>query len=84
MFGPVIDVSSRMTFLNEDRDVRTRLMTVFIVFMFVGGGLASWAGTAAYDAWGWTGNAVLALVTSITVLCLCLYAHVRHQRAKQT
>ena len=83
MFGPVIDVSSRMTFLNEDRDVRTRLMTVFIVFMFVGGGLASWAGTAAYDAWGWTGNAVLALVTSITVLCLCLYAHVRHKRAGQ-
>ena len=82
MFGPVIDVSSRMTFLNEDRDVRTRLMTVFIVFMFVGAGVASWAGTSAYDTWGWTGNAVLALLASITVLCLCIFAHTNHQRSK--
>lgn len=81
MFGPVIDVSSRMTFLNEDRDVRTRLMTVYIVFMFVGGGIASWAGTAAYDIWGWPGNAVLALAASVIVLSLCLYAQFRHQRA---
>ena len=72
IFGPVIDVTGRMTFLNEPPEVRTRLMTIYIVFMFVGGGLASWAGTSAYDIWGWTGNAVLALAMSITVLVLCL------------
>ncbi|MEL6723687.1 MAG: MFS transporter [Pseudomonadota bacterium] len=71
VFGPVVDVTGRMTFLNQPPAVRTRLMTIYIVFMFVGGGVASWAGTAAYDTWGWSGNAVLALATSITVLALC-------------
>ena len=72
IFGPVIDVTGRMTFLNEPPDVRTRLMTIYIVFMFVGGGRASWAGTSAYDIWGWSGNAILALAMSTTVLVLCL------------
>ncbi|MHA7899195.1 MAG: MFS transporter [Henriciella sp.] len=76
--GPVIDVTGRMTFLNQPPEVRTRLMTIYIVFMFVGGGLASWAGTTAYDVWGWTGNGVLALAMSLTVFLLCLWAHHRH------
>jgi predicted MFS family arabinose efflux permease len=71
IFGPVIDVTGRMTFLNEPPEVRTRLMTIYIVFMFIGGGLASWAGTSAYDQFGWTGIAVLALSMSMTVLALC-------------
>ena len=74
VFGPVIDVTGRMTFLNEPPEVRTRLMTIYIVFMFVGGGLASWAGTSAYDQFGWTGNATLALFMSITVLSLSFLA----------
>ena len=74
VFGPVIDVTGRMTFLNEPPEVRTRLMTIYIVFMFVGGGLASWAGTSAYDQFGWTGNASLALLMSITVLSLSFLA----------
>lgn len=74
IFGPVIDVTGRMTFLNEPPVVRTRLMTIYIVFMFVGGGLASWAGTSAYDRFGWTGNATLALLMSITVFSLCVLA----------
>ncbi|MCR9270978.1 MAG: MFS transporter [Hyphomonadaceae bacterium] len=76
--GPVIDVTGRMTFLNQPPEVRTRLMTIYIVFMFVGGGLASWAGTTAYDVWGWAGNGVLALAMSLTVFLLCLWAHHRH------
>ena len=74
IFGPVIDVTGRMTFLNEPPEVRTRLMTIYIVFMFIGGGLASWAGTSAYDQFGWTGIAVLALSMSMTVLALCFLA----------
>ena len=68
-----------MTFLNQPPDVRTRLMTIYIVFMFVGGGLASWAGTTAYEIWGWTGNALLAVVASATVLLLCFLAHQKHE-----
>lgn len=79
VFGPVIDVTGRMTFLNQPPDVRTRLMTIYIVFMFVGGGLASWAGTTAYDIWGWSGNALLAVVASATVLLLCFIAHQQHK-----
>ena len=81
IFGPVIDVTGRMTFLNEPPDVRTRLMTIYIVMMFVGGGLASWAGTSAYDLWGWTGNAVLAASMSAIVLILCIIAQMRFSKA---
>ena len=79
VFGPVIDVTGRMTFLNQPPDVRTRLMTIYIVFMFVGGGLASWAGTSAYDIWGWSGNATLAVTMSAIVLLLCCLAHWQHR-----
>lgn len=78
VFGPVIDVTGRMTFLQEAPAARTRLMTIYIVFMFVGGGLGSWAGTSSYDVWGWLGTAAIALAASATVLGLCAFAHLRH------
>jgi predicted MFS family arabinose efflux permease len=75
-----MDVSTRMTFLSESPQIRTRLMTIYIVFMFVGGGLASWAGTAVYDLYGWAGNAVLALVLTLVVSVLCLFSFSRYER----
>lgn len=84
VFGPVIDVTGRMTFLNQPPAVRTRLMTIYIAFMFIGGGLASWAGTTAYELWGWTGNAVLALTMSVTVLTLCVWTERRYRAANQS
>lgn len=68
--GPAIDVTGRMTFLSRPPEIRTRLMTVYIVMMFVGGGAASWAGTAAYAFAGWTGTATLAVLLSglVTIL----------------
>ncbi|MEO0963238.1 MAG: MFS transporter, partial [Pseudomonadota bacterium] len=45
LVGPAIDVSGRMTFLSLDPEIRTRLMTIYIVIMFAGGGIFSWAGT---------------------------------------
>lgn len=72
--GPMIDITGRMTFLSQDSEVRTRLMTAYIMMMFIGGGVASWAGTAAYDLAGWSGNAILAFVMSLTVLSLTLIA----------
>lgn len=75
IFGPVLDVTGRMTFLNEAPQIRTRLMTIYIVFMFLGGGIASWLGTSAYDAWGWTGNAGLALGMSVVSVTLSVFAY---------
>lgn len=77
VFGPCIDVANRMTFLNAQPDMRTRLMTVYIVFMFLGGGLASWAGTLVYGLAGWGGNAALAIVMSSLVLVLCYWSYRR-------
>lgn len=68
--GPSIDVTSRMTFLSLDPAIRTRLMTGFIVMMFIGGGIASWAGTAAYSVAGWGGTAMLAATLSLCVMAL--------------
>ena len=73
--GPTIDVSNRMTFLNQPPDVRTRLMTIYIVCMFVGGGIASWAGTAVYHFAGWTGSAILSLAFSSLVLLLSFLSY---------
>jgi len=70
--GPLIDISSRMTFLSKAPEIRTRLMTVYIVMMFIGGGAASWAGTAAYDFAGWHGNAILALAMALCLWTLSL------------
>jgi len=78
--GPGIDVAARMMFLSEASDIRTRLMTVYIVMMFAIGGLASWAGTAAYDFAGWTGNALLAIALSSAVLTLS-WRSLRRQRS---
>ena len=72
--GPVIDVAGRMTFLSEAPSVRTRLMTVYIIFMFVGGGIASWAGTAAYDWAGWRGNVAIAFTMCAIVTLLAGYS----------
>lgn len=80
--GPVIDVTNRMTFLSQPPDVRTRLMTIYIVIMFVGGGIASWAGTAAYDWLGWQGNAALAFVLSSITLLISLIIVLRHRAGK--
>ncbi len=62
--GPGIDVAGRMTSLSLAPEIRTRLMTGYIVLMFVGAGFASWAGTASYAYAGWTGNAALAMALS--------------------
>lgn len=77
--GPSTDVTNRMTFLNQATGIRTRLMTVYIVCMFLGGGLASWAGTAAYDLAGWDGTAALVLAMSVAMTLLA-FVSARHAR----
>ncbi|MDJ0977777.1 MAG: MFS transporter [Erythrobacter sp.] len=67
--GPAIDVSSRMTFLSVAPEIRTRLTTVYIALMFIGGAIGSRLGTEIYAAYGWNGTA-LALVAA----CTCVTA----------
>lgn len=81
LVGPAIDVSGRMTFLSLDPEIRTRLMTIYIVIMFAGGGIFSWAGTIAYDLAGWDGNAILSVILSILVLGLTALS-LRQQRER--
>ena len=76
--GPAIDVTSRMTFLSLEPEIRTRLTTIYIVMMFVGGSIGSTAGTAVFDAFGWTGTALYVfasclLLTALSVIAFWLY-----------
>jgi predicted MFS family arabinose efflux permease len=74
LIGPLIDITGRMTFLTLPAGVRTRLMTVYIVLMFIGGGLASWAATWVYEHEGWHGTALLAAGLSATLVALSFIA----------
>jgi len=76
IFGPITDMAGRMLLLSEQPDIRTRLLSVYIVFMFTGGGLASWAGTAAYGYAGWQGSTLLAIALSISVVTLSFLTHI--------
>jgi len=67
--GPPLDVSGRMLFLRKEPEIRTRLTAVYIIIMFLGGGIASWLGAAAYELGGWTAISTLAIaITTFTVL----------------
>ncbi|MEM6708976.1 MAG: MFS transporter [Pseudomonadota bacterium] len=79
--GPMIDTGGRMTFLAMDPAIRTRLMSVYITLMFVGGGLGSWAGTWAYGQGGWVGTVAMTLATSATACALAALAYRRSWRA---
>ena len=67
--GPAIDVASRMTFLSAEPELRTRLTTIYIICMFIGGGIGSLVGTALYVEAGWVGTASI-----ITASCALLTA----------
>ncbi len=72
--GPGVDVTGRMTFLSLHPSIRTRLTTVYIVIMFIGGGVGSYAGTAVYDAFGWAGICSLLGFCSVALTCLATVA----------
>lgn len=70
--GPVVDITGRMTLLTQDPAIRTRLMTLYIVIMFLGGGLGSWGGTIAFELGGWVGTCMLATFFSALAVALSL------------
>lgn len=81
LVGPSIDVTSRMLFLGKAPELRTRLTTVYIILMFLGGGMGSWLGTAAYQWGGWSANATLIIVLSKMIVALSLIAWRRFEPA---
>lgn len=83
LVGPVVDITNRMTFLSLEPQIRTRLMTVYIVMMFIGGGMSSSAGTAVYAWAGWMGTAALATAMSGALLALSAISLFRRGRAGQ-
>ena len=78
--GPAIDVTSRMTFLSLEPELRTRLTTIYIVLMFIGGAVGSVAGTAVFDAFGWTGTALYILGSCIILFALTVLGYRRYGR----
>jgi predicted MFS family arabinose efflux permease len=73
--GPAIDVTSRMTFLSQEPELRTRLTTIYIVMMFIGGGIGSIAGTALFEAFGWTGTALTILLSCLTLTAIAFIGY---------
>lgn len=74
LVGPGIDVTGRMTFLSLDPDLRTRLTTVYIVLMFIGGGIGSLSATWIYDHYDWAGVCLLLTVSSAALTALAAFA----------
>ncbi|MBU0670461.1 MAG: MFS transporter [Alphaproteobacteria bacterium] len=72
LVGPAIDVTSRMTFLSLAPGLRTRLTTIYIVMMFIGGAIGSIAGTAIYDFYGWTGTALYVFASCLAIVAISL------------
>ena len=81
--GPLMDITGRMTILDRAPEIRTRLMTVYIMIMFMGAGAASWLGTVAYDWGGWSGTCALALGLSVLAVGLSLLALRRQGRTQR-
>lgn len=83
LVGPAIDVTSRMTFLALEPELRTRLTTIYIVMMFIGGAAGSIAGTAAYDAFGWAGICAFSLACCCLLTVLTLNSWKRYERGEK-
>lgn len=79
LVGPGIDVTGRMTFLSLAADLRTRLTTIYIVLMFVGGGIGSIAATAIYDVFGWGGVCLALVISSAGLTMLAAYSYRKHR-----
>lgn len=68
--GPVVDVTGRMIGLRKSPAIRTRLMSIYVTLMFIGGSIGSWSGTLAYDWAGWNGTLGWSVLLSVLVVSL--------------
>lgn len=79
--GTSMDIANRTILFNRAPEIRTRLMTIYIVIMFTGGGFSSWLGTAAYAWGGWDGIVAMSLVFVSMVMALALWG-LRFRKAR--
>lgn len=70
--GASMDVANRTILFGRAPEIRTRLMTIYIVIMFIGGGLSSWLGTAAYAWGGWDAIIAISLVFASLIMGFAL------------
>lgn len=61
-----------------DSGARSRINTVFMTTMFCGGALGSMLGGSAFEAWGWTGTCLVALIAAALAFLLSLLNHKPH------
>ncbi|GAB5487728.1 MAG: MFS transporter [Parasphingorhabdus sp.] len=71
--GASKDVASRTILFSRAPEIRTRLMTIYIVIMFIGGGISSWLGTAVYEYGGWTGISIMAIIYASVIMILAIW-----------
>ncbi|WP_339821586.1 MFS transporter [uncultured Parasphingorhabdus sp.] len=71
--GASVDICSRTILFSRAPEIRTRLMTIYIVIMFIGGGISSWLGAATYEYAGWSGISIMAICYALTIMGLSLW-----------
>lgn len=71
--GASKDIASRTIMFRLAPEIRTRLMTIYIVIMFIGGGISSWLGTAVYEYYGWTGTSTMAIIYASGIMVLAFW-----------
>tara|TARA_R110002094_G_scaffold4390_6_gene12934 strand:+ start:990 stop:2204 length:1215 start_codon:yes stop_codon:yes gene_type:complete len=79
--GASVDICSRTVLFSRAPEIRTRLMTIYIVIMFIGGGISSWLGAATYEYAGWLGISVMAIGYALIIMGLSLWG-LRFRQAK--
>lgn len=77
--GAAIDICNRTIMFNRAPDIRTRLMTIYIVIMFIGGGISSWLGTVIYERGGWQAISVAAILIASMITALTIWGR-RYRR----
>jgi predicted MFS family arabinose efflux permease len=71
--GASVDICSRTILFSRAPEIRTRLMTIYIVIMFIGGGISSWLGAATYEYAGWPGISIMAISYALAIMGLSLW-----------
>ncbi|MEQ8742316.1 MFS transporter [Parasphingorhabdus sp.] len=71
--GASVDICSRTILFSRAPEIRTRLMTIYIVIMFIGGGISSWLGAATYEYAGWPGISIMAILYALAIMGLSLW-----------
>ncbi|MGB5483690.1 MFS transporter [Parasphingorhabdus sp.] len=71
--GASVDICSRTIMFSRAPEIRTRLMTIYVVIMFIGGGISSWLGAATYEYAGWSGISIMAISYALAIMGLALW-----------